>query len=380
MAAPCWMTAKGWKMRKSYIVIGVTVVVLGGVIGFAKFRETMIAEFLANMPEPTISVSAAAVGTETWTRSIPAIGTLEAVNGVMIASSQPGLVKAILVQSGATVKAGDRIVELDYDVELADLKSAEAKVRLGSLTVNRLRSLRISEATSQATLDEAEANLNMAAAQADSIRATIAKKVISAPFDGVLGIVRIDKGQYLQPGEAIVNVQDLSELLLTATLEQSALPSLQVGQTVKAHLTPYPEEEFSGTLSAIEPQVDTNGLVKIQARFPNPQGKLRPGMFAKLDIEMASRDTVMTVPQTAVSYSLYGDSVYVIAKDDKGEMRVERRQVTLGHRQNGVVEVRSGLKTGDQVVTTGAMKLNNRSKVTVVEGATLNATPKIGVQ
>lgn len=367
-------------MRKSYIVIGVTVVVLGGVIGFAKFREKMIADFLANMPEPTIFVSAAAVGTETWVRSIPAIGTLEAVNGVMIASSQPGLVKTILARSGATVKAGERIVELDHEVELADLKSAEAKVRLGSLTVNRLRSLRMSDATSQATLDEAEANLNMAAAQADSIRATIAKKIITAPFDGVLGIVKIDKGQYLQAGEAIVNVQDLSELLLTATVEQSALPSLQVGQVVKAHLAPYPQEQFAGTLSAIEPLVDTNGLVKIQARFPNPDGKLRPGMFAKLDIEMETRDAVITVPQTAVSYSLYGDSVYVIAKDDKGDLRVERRSITAGHRQNGMVEVRTGIKAGEQVVTTGALKLNNKSKVTVVEGATPEATPKIGVQ
>lgn len=367
-------------MRKSYIVIGLTVVVLGGVIGFSVFRERMIQQFLANMPEPTISVSAATVGTETWTRKIPAIGTLEAVNGVMISGSQPGLVEVITAQSGATVTKGQRIVELDHDVEDANLKSAEAKVRLGLLTVKRLRSLRVSDATSQAKLDEAEADLNIAAAQADSIRASIEKKIVTAPFDGVIGIIKIDKGQYLQPGEAIVNIQDLSQMLLTATVEQVALPSLKVGQTVKAHLAPYPGEEFSGTLTAIEPQVDTNGLVKIQARFPNADGKLRPGMFAKLDIEMSTSDSVLVVPQTAITYSLYGDSVYVIAKDEAGDLRVERRSVTVGHRQGAMAEVEAGLKAGDEVVATGALKLNNKSKVSIVEAGSLDASPKIGVE
>lgn len=360
------------------ITIGVGLV-LALVIGLGLFREVAIARFLANLPEPEHAVAVTVAAEDHWEQTIPAIGTLEAEQGVLVSSAVGGLVKAIRVSSGASVKADDTLVELDADVERANLRSAEAKVTLQRLTVQRLRSLRKVDAASQANLDEAEANLNSVTANAESLRATIERKVIRAPFDGDLGLVRPDLGQYVQPGDALVNLQNLSAMRLNAGVEQDILPLLKIGQAVHASVVAYPGQVFEGILSAMEPSVDGSGLVRIQASFSNIDRKLRPGMFARIEISRGQSEAVVTLPVTAVTYSLYGETVYKVEDDGSGVLRSVPTVVRIGERRDGRVRILEGIKAGDRVVAVGGFKLSRGARIKIVDDGRLSSPPVLGL-
>ncbi|TAN68209.1 MAG: efflux RND transporter periplasmic adaptor subunit, partial [Magnetospirillum sp.] len=316
---------------------------------------------------------------------VPAVGTLQAVNGVDIAGSMSGLVKEIAFQSGQEVRRGQLLLRLDTDVELGDLHSAEAELALARTSYDRSRALLRSDTVSVAAVEKTEAELKVRQAKVGGLQAQIAKKSVTAPFDGVLGVRRVDLGQYLQPGQVIVNLQDLSLMLCDFTVSQKDLAVVQVGQPVRMTSDAWPGQAFDGTIAAIEPLVDAKtGMMGVQAKFPNPDRRLRPGMFAKIEIVRPTGDRVVTVPTSAVSYNLHGDAVFVVrdgsAADGKPVKTVERAVVQLGDRRDGVVVVRQGIAVGDVVVTSGQVKLENGSLVQIAAEDPLKAPAKTALQ
>jgi membrane fusion protein (multidrug efflux system) len=358
------------RIKRMIVVLVASGVVFGGVLGFVQFRQNMIKSFFANAPKPVLTVTATPAVMQDWRAVVPAVGTLQAVNGVNISSSVSGLVRSIGFQSGQDVRRGQTLLALDSEVELGDLRSAEAEMALARVTYNRNVTLLRSDTVSQSALDKVEAELKVKAARVAGLRATIAKKTILAPFDGTLGVRKVDLGQYLEPGDTIVNLQDLSKMLCDFTVSQKDLGVVSVGQTVRMTTDSWPGETFEGIVAALEPQIDAKtGMIGVQASFPNTQRRLRPGMFAKIEIARAEIDRAVTVPNSAVSYNLHGDAVFVVtetaAADGKTIRAVERRVVQLGDRRDGLVMVHKGVEAGELVVTSGQVKLQNGSLVEI---------------
>lgn len=367
------------KVKRILVVLAAGGVVFGGVLGFVQFRQHMIKSFFATLPRPLVTVTATAAEARDWQARVPAVGTLQAVNGVDISSSMSGLVREIGFQSGQNVRRGQRLLLLDTEVELGDLNSAKAEEGLARVTYDRNVALLRSNTVSQSALDKADAELKVKAAKVASLQAQIGKKSILAPFDGTLGVRKVDLGQYLQPGQAIVNLQDLSRMLCDFSVSQKDLGAVAVGQTVRMTTDAWPGEVFTGTIAALEPQVDTKtGMIGLQASFPNPDRRLRPGMFAKIEVDRPETERVVTVPNSAVSYNLHGDAVFVVhetAAGGKTTRTVERVVVELGDRRDGVVIVRKGLAPGTLVVTSGQVKLENGSPVEISGTDPLKAIP-----
>lgn len=365
------------KKKRMLIMLGVSLVVFGGVLGFVQFRNQMIKQYFATMPKPVVAVTVEPAATEQWRDFVPAVGTLTAVNGVNIAASTSGLVKEIAFQSGQAVKKGQLLLRLDSDVEQGELRSAMADADLARLQANRQRALVKSDAVSQAALDKAEAELKVKEAKVASLRATIDKKAVYAPFDGVLGVRQVDLGQYVQPGQAIVNLQDLSTMLADFSVSQRDLAMVSPGQPIRMTTDAWAGREFAGQVAAVEPQVDSKtGMVLVQGRFPNADGALRPGMFAKVEIDRPATAQVVTVPVSAVSYNLHGDAVFVVRDGANGGKEALRAVVQLGERRDGRVVVRQGVNVGDLVVTSGQLKLENGSSVEIAASNPLKQAAK----
>lgn len=364
------------KIKRMAIMLTASVVVFGGVLGFVQFKQMMIKQYFATMPKPVIPVTVEPAKAEQWRDSVQAVGTLAAVNGVDISAANSGLVVDIAFQSGQAVKKGQMLLRLDSDVEKASLRSAQAEADLARISANRQRQLVKSDAVSQAAVDKAEAELKVKEAQVASLRAQIDKKQVHAPFDGVLGVRKVDLGQFIQSGEAIVNLQDLSVMLADFSLSQRDLELASVGRSIRMTTDSYPGHVFEGTIAAIEPQVDAKtGMVLAQAKFPNPDGKLRPGMFARIEILREAVAQVVTVPVEAVSYNLHGDAVFVI-EDGADGPQAARQVVQLGERKDGRVVILKGLSAGASVVTTGQLKLEHGSKVQVAGADPLKQAAK----
>lgn len=371
-----------WKML--FMLIG-SVVIFGGVFfkifsGFAAMQAAM-----ANAPVPVVNVSAQPAAEQDWGVEVSAIGVLEANRGVDVTTSVAGLVQQIRFESGENVTQGQVLVQLDADVERANLASAQASLKLAKADLERGQSLRTTDNISKATLEQRQSQYEVAAAEVAALSAQIEKKVISAPFTGELGIRKVNVGQYLDPGNPIVNIQDISKMLVNFSISQKELSDLKVGQAVRMTTDAYPITTFEGTVTAIEPLVNQQtGMVEIQGTFNNAEGLLRPGMFAKLAVLLPSRMHVVVVPQVALSYSLYGDYVYV-AKEGKSEQgeaitTVERRIVKSGERRDGFVLVEDGLKSGEIVVTSGQLKLDSGTRVAIVKDETLALPEQVPVE
>lgn len=368
-----------WKML--FMLIG-SAIVFGGVFGKILLDGLAKAEMFANIPVPVISVTATKALKQDWGVEVPAIGVLEARRGVDINSSVAGLVQQIQFESGESVAQGQVLVRLDADVERSNLMSAQASLKLAKANLARGESLRSSDNISKATLEQRQSEYEVASADVAALAAQIDKKIIMAPFDGVLGIRKINVGEYLDAGMPIVNIQDLSVMLVNFSVSQKELSELEVGQEIHMTTDAYPVKEFKGTLSAIEPLINQQtGMVEVQGRFDNSDGLLRPGMFAKLAIALPTRMSVVTVPQTAVSYSLYGDYVYVAtaAKSEKGEdiTTVERKIIKSGARRDGQVIIEEGIAAGDLVVTSGQLKLDSGTRVAISEKNSLTQPEQI---
>jgi len=366
-------------LRRMLIMLGVVLAVvlaLAAYKGFSIYQQIQ----MFSAPQPAISVSAAVAREQPWQSRLPAIGTLKAYQGVDLTAEVQGTVKEVLFQSGEKVTLGQPLLQLDSEVERAILATAEAVRALARVEYQRGQDLIKRQAISKSEFDRLNAELLKAEASVTQLKAELDKKRILAPFAGTIGIRQVNTGDYLSPGTSFATLQDLSRLYVDFFLPEQDYPQLAIGQSVRLSLAAYPGEVFSGEISALNPKVEeTTRNVQVRAMLPNPDNKLLPGMFANLEVLLPGEKPQVLVPETAITYTLYGNSVYVIgeqkddqgavAKDDKGQPRlvVERRFVETGERRDGQVLVLKGLKAGEQVVTAGQLKLDNGAHVAIVE-------------
>lgn len=348
-----------------------------GVLGIGLFAAALASGAWAQQGPPAMPVATMVVQEQPWVSTIPAIGLLESVRGVDVSAATAGLVTNIAFESGAQVKASQVLIELDTSVEVAELRSSEADLPRLQAEYDRQRDLAARGFAAQAKLQEARANYDAQVARIAALRAIIERRVITAPFDGVLGIRLVEKGQYLQPGTRIANLQDLSAMRVRFIVAQRDLASIAVGSKLRVTVDAYPDQTFAGAITAIEPQVDLqSGVVQVQAEIPNADSRLRPGMFAKLEIVLPGEKQVLAVPNAAVTYNLYGESLYVVREgqpgaDGKPALTVERVTIRTGEQQDGMVVIEEGLKPGDRVVTLGQLRLQNGAPVVLADEAAL---------
>ena len=298
------------------------------------------------------------------------IGDLAAVHQVDVTTDVNGRVTDILFTPGSRVKAGDPLIQIFDAPDQSDLASFKAQTLAASLALDRAKALAAKQFGPQATVDQAQAAYDQANAAVAKTEAIISQKRIKSPFDGDLGVRKVELGQYLSAGTQIVSLTDLSKLYLNFTATEKVRAVLDVGQTVRVAVDAYPNRAFDAKITTIEPQIsaDTRN-VRIQATLENPDRILQPGMFATTKVELPSEGAVITVPETAVDYTLYGDSVYLIeetkAEDGTSSFKATRTFVKTGDRVNGKAVIQSGIKAGDRVVAAGQLKLQSGSAVTI---------------
>jgi membrane fusion protein, multidrug efflux system len=346
-------------------------VVLGGLYGFNRFREHAIANFFAHNKPPPAQISAVAVETQSVPRFAPGIGSLTAVHQVTINPEVGGRVTRIFFEPGQRVKTGDPLVQLNDAPDRGDLANYQAQAQLAAITLARSKQLVKRQFTPQETVDQNQSQLDQMNAMIQKTEAIIAQKLIRAPFSGQLGIRQIDLGQYLNPGAAIVTLTDLSMLYVNFTLPSQIRPQISVGQRVNVTSDAFPGRVFEAKITTIEPQIspDTR-TIEVEATMPNPGDALLPGMFVNAAIVLPPQPDMVVVPETAVDYTLYGDSVYVIRRDGKDAqgnpiLKAVRTPVKTGTRWGGKVAILSGLHPGEQVVAAGQVKLQNGVRVAV---------------
>jgi len=348
---------------KRLLLIGIIIVaVVGGVLAAPKVFE--IKKLINSVPPAQVETIASAVAhEESWPDTLSAVGSVSAAQGVTVAPEIGGTVTEITFESGATVKQGDLLVKLDTSSEEAQLRAAEAQTELARLNAERNRKLRENQTVSQAELDATEATLKQAQANADGIRATIAKKTIRAPFAGKLGIRLVNLGEQLNVGQGIVSLQSLSPVFVDFSLPQQEFARLQTGLKVRAFLDAYPTNQFTGELAAINPDLDTvTRSVRVRAKFENAGELLRAGMFARVSVILPEEKSVLVVPSTAIMSAPYGDSVFVITPDGLAgstNLMAQQKFIRTGRTHGDFISVETGLKAGDKVATAGLFKLRN---------------------
>jgi membrane fusion protein (multidrug efflux system) len=346
------------------LVIVLLAAIFGGIFGWKHQAAQQMAAAQAGGPPPAV-IAATTVRRETWQPYLQVVGSLAAVAGIEVTSEVGGQVSAIHFASGEPVREGDLLLELDDRTDQAQLKGLQAERTLARLRYERLAKLVREKSVSKSDYDEARAMLDAAEAAVAAQQALIEKKHIRAPFDGRLGIRRIGLGEYLTPGAAIVPLEKLDPIYADFTLPERELARVAVGQTVQIQVQAYPQDSFAGRITAIDPGIDVGSRsFRLRAELGNPQQRLRPGMFADVRVLLPQQDSVVTVPDTAISYAPYGDSVFVI-EDEDGTTSVSRRQIETGRTRAGRVAVLSGLEEGDRVVSAGHNKLRNGQAVVI---------------
>lgn len=370
-------------MKRTIIFTLVFLLLVGLVGGFAYFQFVMkpaaIKSALAKSVPPPVTVSSAVAQGEQWVPKIPAIGTFAAVQGIDVAPQVSGLVRAIHFDSGQQVEAGALLVELDDFVEQADLKSNAALLKKTELDLQRQRELLARGNTPQSNYDSALANRDTAAAALEGTRAKIAQKAIKAPFRGRLGIRKVSLGQYVSAGTPLVTLQKLDPIYVDFPVPEQHLDVLQAGQPVEITVDAFPGEVFKGALRSIDAKVnqETRNVV-VRAEVANPERHLVPGMFANVNVLAGAPREVVTLPRTAVVFSLYGNSIFVVRKAagqaadsaaaaNPGDAvaTAERRFVRTGEVRGDRVVVADGLRPGEEVVATGQIKLQPNARIRV---------------
>jgi membrane fusion protein (multidrug efflux system) len=358
-------------MFKKVFLTALGILLLAGVIaGIKALQIRALIDAGKNAPKPVETVSTTVVEPDRWVRSVESVGSLRAVQGADLSTETAGIVSRINFENGAEVRAGDLLVELDTEAEQATLRSAEAEADLARTVYERTKTLRATNAIPQSDLDAAASQLRKVTALVEQLRATISKKQLRAPFSGRLGIREINLGQFVQNGDKIVSLQSLNPIFVDFLLPQQLISSQAVGQKILLRTDAYPDRVFEGELTAINSEVDRiTRNIRLQGTLKNPDGALRPGMFARVEIFEGGEDEVLRVPLTAVFRAPYGDSVFVVLEKDgpdgKKEKFVEQRFIRTGRTVGDFIAVTEGLKAGDTVVSAGTFKLRNGMGVNI---------------
>lgn len=382
--------------RKFLIVVTLLVVLVAfaGVAGMQRFIAGKKAEVAANMPETVSEITAMQVQPREWTPYLSAVGYVRPNQGAMLSSESSGTVKSVNVKSGQRVNKGDLLVELDDTVEVATLKASQAQLPNAKLTLDRYRNLVASNSASKAELDSAQATYNQLIANIESLKASIARRKIYAPFSGFAGIVNVNVGQYITTGTEIVRVEDQSSMKVRFTLPQTDVENIFVGQKVTAEVDALVGQTFPAEIIAIDPAVDRNtGLINVEAVIAEGGNKLLSGMFVRLNVALPTEKAQIVVPQIAVTYTMYGETVYVLEqlsdedkalvskmaeqnpKLDANKMyRAKQVEVRTKDRNGIYAQLAKGVKAGDIIVTGGFQRLNNHSLIIVSDQEAVGVT------
>ena len=374
--------ARPVRMVRWFIIVGALLAALvGGLVWFNHFRSEAIKQFFANNKPPPATVTVAVAKSEVVPNLVTAVGDLAAVHQVNVTPDVAGRVTDIMFTAGASVKAGTPLVQLFDAPEQGDLASFKAQATVAQLSLDRAKQLASRQFGPQATVDQAQAAFDQATAGIAKTEAIISQKLVRAPFNGELGVRHVEVGQFLTAGTQIVTLTDLSTLYANFTVPEKGSAALKVGQTVRVAVDAYPGQTFEGKINAIEPQIaaDTRNI-RVQATIENPDHILKPGMFTTTTVVLPDKAAVVTVPETAVDYTLYGDSVFLITeKEENGKTNLTavRTFVRTGNRVNGRAEILSGLKVDDRVVAVGQLKLQSGAPVSISTDPppTVPATP-----
>jgi membrane fusion protein (multidrug efflux system) len=359
-------------MKKRILLTVLVLLALAGILaGIKALQINRMIDAGAQFTPPPETVTTTEVRSETWEALLTAVGSLTAVQGVTVAAEIPGKIVQIAFEPGSVVQKGTLLLKQDTSSEQAQLPGAEASVALAKANLGRARELLAQKVISQSEFDSAEANFKVAVAAAESIRATIGKKTLRAPFAGRLGIRLVNLGQILQEGDPVVSLQTLDPIFVDFLLPQQQLAEIRTGLPVRVTTDALPDQGIEGSVTTINPEVDAaTRNIRLQATVANLGGQLRPGMFVNVAVVLPRREEFLVIPATAVLYAPYSDSVFVV-EEKKGEAgsppgKVLRQQfVRLGEKQGDFVAALSGLKAGETIVTTGVFKLRNGQAVVV---------------
>ncbi len=384
------------KSRKFLIIIVLLLVLVAfaGVAGMQKFIAGKKAEAAANMPETVSEVTAMKVTSQEWTPTLSAVGYIRPNQGAMLSAESSGTVTRVHVQSGQRVNKGDLLVEFDNAVEVANLKASQAQLPSAKAAYDRYRTLVASNSASKAELEAAKATYDQLVASIDSLKATIGRRKIYAPFSGVAGIVNVNVGQYINVGTEIVRVEDQSSMKVRFTLPQTTVEKIAIGQKVTTEIDALPGQTFPARIVAIDPAVDRNtGLINLEAEVTEGVDKLLSGMFVRVNVELPTEQGQIVVPQIVVTYTMYGETAYVLqplSDEDKQLVakmaeqnpsldvnkiyRAKQVEVKTADRSGIYAQLAKGVKVGDVVVTGGFQRLNNNALVTVSDKEAVGLT------
>lgn len=346
--------------------------IIGGVVLIKQHQnDNRAAAMAGGQPPPT--VTATRVQNTRWAQRIEAVGDLTAVQDVALASEVPGKVLAIEFESGAAVKAGEVLLRLDAADDRAQLASLNSELRLADLENERINKLRNSPAFSQSQLDRTQAQLASLQAQVERQEVVLQRKVVRAPFDGMLGIRQVSLGDILAAGTPIVRLQSLDPIYVDFTVPERHSGTINPGDRLEVSVAAWPGKTFSGSLHVISTDVDVRSrTLMLRGQLDNADGRLQPGMFATVHLILSDEEPVLTLPRTAISFFAYGESVFTIEQTD-GRNVVHRRPIQVGRTRDEQVEILSGLDAKQQVVHTGHLKLREGQAVEIVEPITLPA-------
>ena len=376
-------------IKRMILMLVVVLLLLGSIFGSTIYKGIKMGKAMAAQKPPPITVSKAAARAESWQPALRTVGSLTAVQGVLVSNELAGVVEKIEFESGQIVQKGALLVQLNTATERAQLRSFEAAAELGRQNLERAKKLRNSNVNAESDLDTAEAVFQQAVANAENLRAAIAKKSIVAPFSGRLGLRQVNLGQFLAVGTAIVALQSLDPIYANFTLPQQDIRNVRTGQSVALTIDAYPGTEFKGEITAFDSRLDeATRTVRVQATLANGDGRLQAGMFASVAVLLPQKDNVITVPQTAITYNPYGNVVYVIetAKSDgaapaagaggQPALTVRQQFVKVGETRGDQVAITAGLKAGDEIVTAGQLKLRNGVSVRIDNTVPVANNPK----
>jgi membrane fusion protein (multidrug efflux system) len=374
-------------MLRRIIYFFLVIVLLGGLGGAIAwyafdFKPKMIAGFIQAAPKPVETMSAEEARQDRWEPQIGAIGTLTAVNGIDVAPQVGGVVRELLFDSGDLVKKGQKLIQLDTDTEEADLTNFRVQLANAEIELDRREKVFKKGFASKADLDTARTARDQLLANVQRTEALIAQKSLYAPWDGRLGLRDVAVGKYVAAGQNVVWMQSVDPIFADFTVTEADFGKIKIGQEVSAKVSTYPGEAFKGKVRTTDARVsESSRMVTVRAEMENPDGRLVPGMYADVTVTVGEPEPVVTIAQTAVTYSLYGDSVFAVIKAKnpdpnakEPDLEVERRFVKLGRVRDGRVNVIDGVKPGDQVVIAGQNKVDQGSKVRIDNSIALNLT------
>jgi len=361
--------------RMLLMLIAVTIF-FGAIFGWKAFVSGQIRASMAARGAPVATVSTAPVQTAGWLPTISTITTLSSAQSVDVTAQLGGQITALHFESGDLVKAGALLVQQYVADAQAQLKAAQADLRLAEIDLGRLEKLVQERVVSESELDAARSRRDRAQAETEALQVAIDKKSIRAPFTGRLGLRKVNLGQYIEPGDPIVRLEAVDQLYADFRLPQGSLPLLHIDQAVTVKVDAWPDVVFTGRIRAIEPAVDPGTRnVSVRAELDNSDGRLRPGMFGDINIALPARSDVLTVTQAAITFSPFGNSVYVIREED-GVTTVHNVYVGTGEKRGDLIEITSGLSAGDQVVTSGQLKLREAARVNIDNSVPVSSDPE----